>query len=174
MPPLKACSNYRSRETPTHGGARHHRLLCPRRTSSSLLSYLEQYRIERLFARADDGTPPLDVIVVSLALVGVAGGAFWLAVLAQFAGPVVDGGVPPQVRAGVTYVAVGVFLLAVATAFFQRRPIGWLGAGAIALALLVWAVIAGIVTIPALVAVYCSLLVCGYLLARRRLFHPRE
>ncbi|GAB7020083.1 hypothetical protein [Halostagnicola bangensis] len=81
----------------------------------------------RNLVRNGEGTPPVDIVVLSLGLFGLGGLAFWSAFISQFAGPVVEDGVSPQTIAGIQFGLVGVSCLALSIAVYQRRPIGWLG-----------------------------------------------
>ncbi len=80
-----------------------------------------------LVRKRGDGTPPVDIALLALGLLGLAGLAFWSAIISQFAGPVVEDGVSPQTVAGVRFSLLGIASLALSVAVYQRRPVGWIG-----------------------------------------------
>ncbi|VTT88091.1 hypothetical protein DM2_1425 [Halorubrum sp. DM2] len=121
--------------------------------------------------KATENAPPADILGLAAGLVVFGLVSFWYALLVQFSGPVVDGGLSYQLYAGVTWVALGAVFLFLAVRVYQQRSVGWYGTLTVAVLVLCRAALDTLTfgLVP-LVYVAIPVVVVAFLLVRRDRF----
>jgi hypothetical protein len=142
-------------------------LILPRPDDRSMSATLVE-RASDVLRREGVGPPPIDLVLVSVGLFAAGIAALWIAVLTQFAGPAVTTGVSPQTRAGLRWGSVGIIFTAAAVSLYQRRPIGWYGATALASVVFLFGLLRGIGFAALDLAVVLSSASAVAILLRRR------
>ncbi|SDQ54745.1 hypothetical protein [Natronobacterium texcoconense] len=133
----------------------------------------DRWQLFRTLVRSrGGGSPAGDIVCLAAVMAGIGVYAFVLGYLVRVAGPVVEDGTSPRTAVSVRFLLFGTVLLAIAVGLYQRRLIAWLGAVTFAVGGAVLSLATSLAASHAArpVALVSSLLLLGFLLARRNLF----